>query len=97
VAAVASAKVCAIKTHKFYIYIALTAGDVEEVLSTGSIDLDVSQSNVVFVLAQRQITMLFAVETNKCLTVTSSLLAEAQRHTTSEHVQHNRRTIRSFS
>jgi len=38
-----------------------------------------------FVFTQRQITMLFAVESNERFAVTSSLLAQAQRHAASEH------------
>jgi len=55
----------------------LTAGHVEEVLTTGSVDLDVALSDVVLVLAQRQIAMFFAVKTNQRLPVPSSLLTEA--------------------
>jgi len=76
--------------------IALTAGDVEKVLSTSSVDLDVPLSDVMLVLAQRQIAVLFAVETNKRLAVTPPLLAKAQRHTASEHT-HDRRTLFALS
>jgi len=76
--------------------IALTAGDVEKVLSTSSVDLDVPLSDVMLVLAQRQIAVLFAVETNKRLAITPSLLAKAQRHTASEHTN-DRRSAELFS
>ena len=55
----------------------LTTGDVKEVLSAGSVDLDVALSDVVLVLAQRQVAVLFAVETDQRLAVTTTLLAQA--------------------
>ena len=63
----------------------LTACDVEEVLPAGSIHLDVSLSDVVLVFAQCQVTVLLAVETDQRLAVTTTLLAQAQRHAAPKH------------
>ena len=67
----------------------LTACDVEEVLPAGSIHLDVSLSDVVLVFAQCQVTVLLAVETDQRLAVTTTLLAQAQRHAAPEHTRHS--------
>jgi len=59
------------------VYSRLTAGDVEEVLSAGSVDLDVALADVVLVFAQSQVAVLLAVETNQRLAVATTLLAQA--------------------
>jgi len=40
-----------------------------------------------FVLAQSQIAVFFAVEANQRLAITTTLLAQAQRHSASKHAQ----------
>ena len=71
----------------------LTAGDVKEVLSAGSVDLDVALSDVMLVFTQSQIAMFFAVKTHQRFAITSSLLAQAKRHATPEHTGGQQLTI----
>ena len=63
---------------------ALASCYVEKVLATGSIDFDVSLTNMVLVASQSHVAMLFVGESHEGFSVPSALRTEAKSDATTE-------------
>ena len=61
----------------------LTSSNINEVFAGGPIHFDVALTEVVLVLAQRQVAVLLAFEPNQRLAIPTALLTETQRHAAS--------------
>ena len=60
--------------------IELTAGDVDEVIPGGFVDLDVAGADVVLVAFEGHVAVFFGNESHESLAVPASLGAQAQRN-----------------
>jgi len=73
-----------------------TSGNIDEVSAAGSVDFDVSLTEVVLVATQRQNSLLTTLKPHQSLAVTSTLLAQAQSHPAPEPHSHQQQHSHIF-